>query len=46
MFSCFNLQRDDSDDEPEDSVRLWEYGWKERYFQNKFGVSMDVGVNR
>ena len=29
---------EDSDSEPEDNVRLWENGWKERYYQNKFGV--------
>ena len=31
----------DSDSEPEDSVRLWEDGWKERYYQDKFGVPSD-----
>ena len=31
----------DSDSEPEDNVRLWEDGWKERYYQNKFGVPSD-----
>lgn len=30
---------DDEDDEPHDEVRLWESGWKERYYQAKFGVS-------
>jgi len=30
----------DEDDEPEDDVRLWEDGWKERYYRNKFDVSM------
>ena len=24
--------------EPEDDVRLWEDGWKDRYYENKFGV--------
>jgi len=28
------------DDEPYDDVRLWEDGWKERYFRTKFDVSM------
>ena len=27
--------------EPEDSVRLWEDGWKERYYRDKYGVSSD-----
>ena len=31
----------DSDSEPEDTVRLWEDGWKERYYQDKFGVPSD-----
>nr|CAB3267809.1 5'-3' exoribonuclease 2 [Phallusia mammillata] len=31
---------DDDDDEPADEVRLWEDGWKERYFRTKFDVSM------
>ena len=29
----------DDDDEPPDNVRLGEEGWKERYYQSKFGVS-------
>ena len=28
----------DSESEPEDEVRLWEDGWKDRYYSNKFGV--------
>ncbi|KAL2081850.1 hypothetical protein ACEWY4_021668 [Coilia grayii] len=33
---------DDSDDEPEpeDNVRLWEEGWKQRYYKNKFDVDV------
>ncbi|XP_056150312.1 5'-3' exoribonuclease 2 [Lampris incognitus] len=31
----------DSEPEPEDNVRLWEEGWKQRYYKNKF----DVDVN-
>lgn len=31
----------DSDSEPEDNVRLWEDGWKERYYRDKFGVPSD-----
>ena len=30
---------DDSDEEPTDEIRLWEDGWKERYYQGKFEVS-------
>merc|ERR1719317_40492 len=30
----------EEDDEPQDEVRLWEEGWKERYFRSKFDVSM------
>ena len=37
MFCLFP----DSESEPEDNVRLWEDGWKERYYQNKFGVPSD-----
>ncbi len=31
----------DSDEAPHDDVRLWEDGWKERYYQSKFEVSCD-----
>ncbi|XP_041419786.1 5'-3' exoribonuclease 2 isoform X1 [Xenopus laevis] len=31
----------DSEPEPEDNIRLWEEGWKQRYYKNKF----DVDVN-
>uniref|UniRef100_A0A8C7Z3V7 5'-3' exoribonuclease n=1 Tax=Oryzias sinensis TaxID=183150 RepID=A0A8C7Z3V7_9TELE len=30
----------DSDPEPEDNVRLWEDGWKQRYYKNKFDVDV------
>ncbi|KAM8832074.1 5'-3' exoribonuclease 2 isoform 2-T2 [Spinachia spinachia] len=30
----------DSEPEPEDNVRLWEGGWKQRYFKNKFDVDV------
>ncbi|XP_072361835.1 5'-3' exoribonuclease 2 [Scyliorhinus torazame] len=29
---------DDDDDEPADNIRLWEQGWKQRYYKNKFDV--------
>jgi 5'-3' exoribonuclease 2 len=29
----------ESEEEPDDGIRLWEAGWKERYYQAKFGVS-------
>lgn len=32
---------EDSDEEPPDEVRLWEDGWKERYYQSKFGVEAE-----
>jgi len=28
-------------EEPEDNIRLWESGWKDRYYLHKFGVSND-----
>ncbi|XP_030052083.1 5'-3' exoribonuclease 2 isoform X2 [Microcaecilia unicolor] len=28
----------DSEPEPEDNIRLWEEGWKQRYYKNKFDV--------
>ncbi|CAD5210182.1 unnamed protein product [Bursaphelenchus xylophilus] len=30
---------EDSDQEPEDNIRLWEDGWKDRYYKQKFGVA-------
>lgn len=30
---------EEEDEEPEDEVRLWEVGWKERYYESKFEVS-------
>ena len=33
-------QEEEEDAEPDDDVRLWEDGWKERYFRAKFNVSM------
>ncbi|TPX36194.1 hypothetical protein SmJEL517_g01499 [Synchytrium microbalum] len=31
----------DDDEEPPDIVRLWEPGWKQRYYRSKFGVEPD-----
>uniref|UniRef100_A0A8C6XS91 5'-3' exoribonuclease n=1 Tax=Naja naja TaxID=35670 RepID=A0A8C6XS91_NAJNA len=31
----------DSEPEPEDNVRLWEAGWKQRYYKNKFDVDIN-----
>ncbi|CAG01470.1 unnamed protein product, partial [Tetraodon nigroviridis] len=37
----------DSEPEPEDNVRLWEEGWKQRYYKNKFDVDvMDEDFRR
>ncbi|XP_031572714.1 5'-3' exoribonuclease 2-like [Actinia tenebrosa] len=33
------LEDDDEEKDPPDNIRLWEDGWKERYYTNKFGVS-------
>ena len=43
--SRFNRQdsvRDEEEDnDPSDTVRLWEEGWRERYYKNKFNVDKD-----
>ncbi|GAA6102175.1 5'-3' exoribonuclease 2 [Tachysurus ichikawai] len=31
-------ENSDSEPEPEDNVRLWESGWKQRYYKSKFDV--------
>ena len=36
------LQVDEEDDEPPDEVRLWESGFKDRYYESKF----DVGAGK
>lgn len=30
---------EEEDNDPNDTVRLWEEGWRERYYKNKFNVS-------
>ena len=34
-------EEEEEEKEPEDNVKLWEEGWKERYYQGKYGVSCD-----
>ncbi|KAI6225914.1 5'-3' exoribonuclease [Aphelenchoides besseyi] len=42
-----NKTDDNEDSEPEDSIRLWEDGWKDRYYRQKFGVGeTDVEFRR
>jgi 5'-3' exoribonuclease 2 len=35
----FNDEEEDND--PNDTVRLWEEGWRERYYKNKFNIGKD-----
>ncbi|GAB1600843.1 5'-3' exoribonuclease 2-like [Argonauta hians] len=32
---------EEEDDEPKDDVKLWESGWKDRYYKSKFDVDKD-----
>ncbi|XP_070576622.1 5'-3' exoribonuclease 2-like [Ptychodera flava] len=32
---------EEEDDEPNDEIRLWEDGWRNRYYESKFDVSAD-----
>jgi 5'-3' exoribonuclease 2 len=32
------MEAEDDEAEPNDEVKLWEDGWKDRYYQSKFGV--------
>ncbi|CAF0772578.1 unnamed protein product [Didymodactylos carnosus] len=34
-----NEQQDEEDEDANDSVRLWEDGWRDRYYKNKFNVN-------
>ncbi|KAI0223306.1 5'-3' exoribonuclease 2 [Lamellibrachia satsuma] len=34
-------ETEESDEEPEDEVKLWEDGWKQRYYESKFNVGPD-----
>ena len=33
-----STHNEEEDNDPNDSVRLWEDGWRERYYKNKFNV--------
>jgi len=33
-----SVHGEEEDNDPNDSVRLWEEGWRERYYKNKFNV--------
>lgn len=35
------VEDSDSEPEPEDDVKLWEDGWKDRYYKNKFDVGAE-----
>jgi 5'-3' exoribonuclease 2 len=39
MVAALVGAEDESDEEPEDGIRFWEAGWKDRYYQAKFQVS-------
>ncbi|KAK2560376.1 5'-3' exoribonuclease 2 [Acropora cervicornis] len=40
------LDEDSDEEEPKDEIRLWEAGWKGRYYKNKFQLSeSDVGYD-
>ncbi|UJR23621.1 hypothetical protein I4U23_026607 [Adineta vaga] len=43
--STFNRQtsihNEEEDNDPNDTVRLWEDGWRERYYKNKFNVDQN-----
>jgi len=39
LNSTLNTEDIDDDSSPEDNIRLWEDGWKDRYYKQKFGIS-------
>ncbi|CAF3827113.1 unnamed protein product, partial [Rotaria sordida] len=34
-----SINNEEEENDPNDTVRLWEEGWRERYYKNKFNVS-------
>ena len=36
-----SVHDEEEDNDPNDTVRLWEEGWRERYYKNKFNVGKD-----
>jgi len=36
---AFDTTEKKEPDEPEDNIRLWEEGWRDRYYLHKFGIS-------
>jgi 5'-3' exonuclease len=40
-FNSSISKRQEEDNDPNDTVRLWEEGWHERYYKNKFNVDKD-----
>jgi 5'-3' exoribonuclease 2 len=36
-----SVHDEEEDNDPHDTVRLWEEGWRERYYKNKFNVGKD-----
>ncbi len=36
-----SFRDEEEENDPNDSVRLWEEGWRERYYKNKFNVGKD-----
>ncbi|XP_078261726.1 5'-3' exoribonuclease 2 isoform X1 [Rhinoraja longicauda] len=41
-----NGDNEDDDDEPADNIRLWEEGWKQRYYKRKFDVDASDEIFR
>uniref|UniRef100_A0AC35UBQ5 5'-3' exoribonuclease n=1 Tax=Rhabditophanes sp. KR3021 TaxID=114890 RepID=A0AC35UBQ5_9BILA len=36
---------DETDSEPEDNIKFHEHGWKDRYYEEKFEVELNTGVD-